>query len=126
MADYTLRTVPFRIMRPALALLATACQAAMVQVYTKEWPHQALADKVFLLKEKTAALKHPTRNSIQTHIAAWYGLTLDLQAAVKNTHPELFWLLANVIQEVIWIKPAWMYMQEKMTEWVAENGQVVQ
>jgi len=124
MKPYTLRNVPFRIMRPALALLSASCQVALVQVYSKEWPHQQIATKVFLLKDKTAALKHPTRNMIQTHIAAWYGLTLDLQAAVLDTHPDLARLLANATKETEWIKPAWLFMQERMQAWVAENGVV--
>jgi hypothetical protein len=121
---YTLCNVPFRIMRPALALLSASCQIAMVQAYTKDWPHQELARKVFLLKDKTDALKNPKRDTMQTHIAAWYGLTLDLQAAVADTHPELARLLASATKEVGWIEPAWQFMQERMKSWVAENGAV--
>lgn len=122
MTDYTLRTVPFRIMRPALKMLMVACMAVITQAYTKEWPHQRLATKVFLLQDKTDALKNPIRNTLQTHIAAWYGVALELHEAVKDTHPELARLLASATKEVGWIEPAWQFMQERMKTWVAESG----
>jgi hypothetical protein len=124
MTDYTLRTVPFRIMRPALKMLMVACMAVITQVYSKEWAHQQLATKVFLLQNKTDALKRPTRDTIQVHIAAWFGLALDLQEAVKDTHPELARLLVSATKEVGWIEPAWQFMQERMKTWVTENGAV--
>ena len=124
--DYTLRTVPFRIMTPALQLLSTLVLSALTQVYTTDWPHKQLAAKAFSLRDKTNALKNPTRNTMITHLAAWYGLGHELRAAIATDNPGLADVLMNALNGVSWLQPAWEYIQERMKEWVQQNSEVVQ
>lgn len=120
--DYTLRTVPFRILRPSLKLLPTIVTTVLGQVYTKEWEHKKLAAKVFVLKDKTDALENPTRDKALTHLTSWYGVALELTEAIKPTHPELATILANATNDMQWLQPAWEFMRGKMAEWVEKNA----
>lgn len=120
--DYTLRTVPFRILRPALKLLPAVTLAVLTQVYTKEWAHKKLAAKAFALKGKTDALKNPSRRQTVVHLTSWYGLALELADVIKPDNPALADLLANAVKELDWLQPAWEYMQGEMAKWVEKNA----
>lgn len=118
---YTLANVPFRILRPALKLLPVIVSSALTQVYVKDWEHRKLAAKIIALKDKTDALKKPSRRTTLVHLTSWYGLALELASAVQVTHPELGALLQNATKDVDWLQPSWEYMQGKMAEWVEVN-----
>lgn len=119
---YTLRNVPFRILRPALKVLPVLVSALLAQVYTKEWSHQPLARKVYALKLRTDALKNPTRHTVVVHLTAWYGVAQELRDAVQTSHPELAGILADTIRDNDWLEPSWVYMKGKMDEWVTTNS----
>lgn len=105
-------------MRPTLKTLMGA--ALMVFGQTADDLRQTnikLCAKVIKLQEHTNALKNPTRNDEQAHLAAWYGVSLELCDAVDSTSPELAGLLRGVLSEAAWIEPAWNYMSERMAEW---------
>ncbi len=110
---YTLRTVPFRIMRPTLKTL----MASALMVFGQAETDQKLATKIVLLRDATNKLENPTRHDMQTRIAAWYGVSLELCEAIDSTLPELAGLLRGVVKEADWIAPAWEYMNERMAEW---------
>jgi len=112
-STYTLKTIPFRIMRPTLATLMGAALLVFGQVEVDD----KLATKLFLLRDATNKLENPTRHQIQTHLAAWYGVSLELADATEAGNPQLAGLLRNVCKEADWIAPAWEYMQERMVEW---------
>lgn len=115
---YTLRNVPFRIMRPALKTVMSAVLLVFGQAQTVD---EKLATKIFLLRDKTNALENPTRHNMTTHLAAWYGVGLELADAVDSTSPELAGLLRNVLKEADWIRPAWEYMSDRIQEWQSSN-----
>ena len=114
---YTLKTVPFHIMRPALKTLLASTLLVFGQVYDPKTTDEKLARKIFLLEEKTRALKNPTRQQMQTHLAAWYGVATELTDTASASYPELAGLLRNVLKEAAWIEPAWSYMKGQMEQW---------
>lgn len=119
---YTLRTVPFRIMRPTLKTLMAA--ALMVFGQTSDSLRKSnikLAAKIISLRDATNKLENPTRQDMQTRIAAWYGVSLELCEAIDSTSPELAGLLRGVVKEADWIEPAWVYMNERMAEWTTSS-----
>lgn len=112
---YTLRTVPFRIMRPTLKTLMAA--ALMVFGQTSDDLRKSnikLCAKIIQLQNATNKLDNPTRDDAQTHLAAWYGVSLELCEAIDSTSPELARLLRGVVKEADWIEPAWEYMKGQM------------
>lgn len=111
--NYTLKTVPFKIMRPTLKTLMASALMVLSQVKTDD----ALATKIFLLRDNTQALENPTRHDMQVRIAAWYGVSIELTAAIDASYPELAGLLRNVVTQADWIEPAWQYMREQMEQW---------
>jgi len=113
----TLKTVPFKMLRPALKTLMGATLMVLAHTYTREWTNDALATKINLLHEKSNALENPTRQNLTTHLAAWYGVALELVDTVTPINPELAALLGNVCKEADWIEPAWIYMREQMEKW---------
>ena len=116
--SYTLKTVPFAIMRPALKTLMAS--ALMVFGQTADDLHKSnvkLTEKIFLLREVTNKLENPTRHNLTTHLTAWYGVALELADALDSTSPELAGLLRNVCKEADWIAPAWVYMKGQMEQW---------
>lgn len=116
--SYTLKTVPFNIMRPALKTLMAS--ALMVFGQTADDLRKSnihLAAKIISLRDATNKLENPTRHNLTTHLAAWYGVSLELADAVDITSPALAGLLRNVVKEAEWIHPAWEYMSERMQEW---------
>ena len=113
----TLKTVPFGIMRPTLKTLMASVLAVFGQTYDREWTNEKLAAKITLLHEKTNALENPTRNNMRTHLAAWYGVAIELTETVDPSYPELAGLLRNVTKECDWIEPAWLYMKGQMEQW---------
>lgn len=112
--SYTLKTVPFRIMRPTLKTLMAATLSVLANTQPTD---EKLATKIFLLRDASNALENPTRNNMRTHLAAWYGVGLELADAVDSTSPELAGLLRNVLKEADWIEPAWSYMKGRMDAW---------
>ena len=112
-STYTLKTIPFRIMRPTLATLMGAALLVFGQVEVDD----KLATKLFLLRDATNKLENPTRHQIQTHLAAWYGVSLELADATEAGNPQLAGLLRNVCKEADWIAPAWVYMKGQMEQW---------
>lgn len=112
--DYTIRTVPFRILHPTLKMLSTAVAAALTQVYTKEWEHQQTAGKIIVLRDKTLALENQTRNTVLTHLVSWYGLALELSACIESTHPQLAGMLKGTTQNLQWLDSMWEFMKERM------------
>ncbi len=110
----TLKTVPFKMLRPTLKTLMGATLMVLAHTYTREWTNDALATKINLLHEKSRDLENPTRHNMQTHLAAWYGVALELVDTVTPTHPEMAALLGNVVKECDWIAPAWEYMKGQM------------
>lgn len=111
--SYTLKTVPFKIMRPTLKTLMASALMVLSQVTVDD----KLAIKIFLLRDKSNALENPTRHNMATYLAAWYGVSLELIDAVQDTAPELAGLLGNVVKEADWIRPAWEYMKGQMDAW---------
>ena len=112
--SYTLKTVPFGIMRPTLKTLMASALTVLANTPAVD---EKLATKIFLLRDKTNALENPTRNNMRVHLAAWYGVGLELADAVDSTTPELAGLLRNVLKEADWIEPAWEYMKGQMDAW---------
>lgn len=110
---YTLKTVPFGLMRPALKTLMASVLLVVGQVDADD----KLVTKIFLLRDKTNALENPTRHHMQTHLAAWYGVALELSTAADAMNPELAALLRDVLKEAGWIEPAWVYMKGQMDAW---------
>ena len=115
--SYSLKTVPFRILRPTLKTL----MGAVILVWGQVDTDQKLSVKIILLQDKTNALENPTRNNMATHLAAWYGVGLELADVADTTKPELAALLRDVLKEAGWIRPAWEYMQERMAEWATSS-----
>jgi len=116
--SYTLKTVPFNIMRPALKTLMAS--ALMVFGQTSDDLRKSniqLAAKVISLRDMTGKLENPTRHNLTTHLTAWYGVALELADALDSTSPELAGLLRNVCKEADWIAPAWVYMKGQMEQW---------
>lgn len=114
---HTLKTVPFNIMRPTLKTLMGA--ALLVFTQTADDLRKSnikLAAKVISLRDASNKLENPTRHNMTTHLAAWYGVSLELADATDSTSPELAGLLRNVVKEADWIEPAWLYMQEQMAK----------
>ena len=111
--SYSLKTVPFRILRPTLKTL----MGAVILVWGQVDTDQKLSVKIMKLQDKTNALENPTRNNMATHLAAWYGVGLELADVAEATKPELATLLRDVLKEAGWIRPAWDYMSERMAEW---------
>jgi hypothetical protein len=116
MTDYTFRTVPFRILSPALKLLPVVVTGVLSQVYTKTWEHRPLAAKIVALNEKTKALKNPTRNKALVHLTAWYGVAIELRAALPVEQVGLALALDNVITQCAWLQASWEFMQSKVNE----------
>jgi hypothetical protein len=114
----TLKTIPFGIMRPTLKTL----MAAALMVFSQIESDEKLATKVILLRDKTNTLENPTRHHMQTHLAAWYGVAIELTEASAASYPELSALLANVVKECDWIEPAWLYMKGQMEQWQNANS----
>lgn len=112
-ANYTLKTVPFRIMRPTLKTLMASALMVLIQVSVDD----KLSTKILLLRDKTRALENPTRHHMQTHLAAWYGVAQELADAANSTSPELAALLRNVVKQADWLEPAWQYMKGQMEQW---------
>jgi hypothetical protein len=115
---HTLRTVPFNIMRPTLKTLMGATLLVFGQAaddLRKTNIH--LAAKIISLRDATNKLENPTRHNLQTHLAAWYGVAIELTEAVTVSYPELSALLGNVVKECDWIAPAWEYMKGQMEQW---------
>lgn len=115
---HTLKTVPFSTMRPALKVLMGA--ALMVFAQTSDTLRKTniqLAAKIISLRDVSQKLKNPTRQNMQTHLAAWYGVTLELADTVDSTTPELAALLREMLKEADWIEPAWLYMKGQMEQW---------
>ena len=115
---HTLKTVPFAIMRPTLKTFMASTLLVFGQATDID---EKLSTKIFLLRDKTNALQNPTRHHMQTHLAAWYGVALEVADAADAGKPELAGLLRNVLKEAEWIAPAWEYMQGKLQEWATEN-----
>lgn len=122
MTNYTLRTVPFRILRPALKLFPVLVSGLLAQVYTKTWGHQKLAVKIYALKLRTDALENPPRRKVVLHLTAWYGVAQELRDAVQESHPELARVLSDTIRENDWLEPSWQYMKGEMDKWVTSNS----
>lgn len=114
----TLKTVPFGIMRPALKTLMASTLMVLSQVEVDD----KLAIKIFALRDKTKALENPTRHHMQTHLAAWYGVGIELTEAIDTSYPEFAGLLRNVLKEADWIEPAWLYMKGQMEQWQTERS----
>ena len=115
---HTLKTVPFNIMRPALKTLMASALMVFAQVADDlRKSNIQLAAKIISLRDATNKLENPTRHHLQTHLAAWYGVALELADASDSTSPELAGLLRNVCQEADWIEPAWTYMKGQMEQW---------
>ncbi len=115
---YTLKTVPFAIMRPALkTLMASALMVFSQTADDLRKSNIQLAAKIISLRDATNKLENPTRHNMTTHLAAWYGVSLELADATDSTSPELAGLLRNVVKEADWIQPAWDYMKGRMQEW---------
>lgn len=123
MTTYTLANIPFRILRPALKLLPTIVSSVLGQVYVKDkaWEHRKLAAKIIALKDKTDALKSPSRRVTLVHLTSWYGLALELADAAEETLPEMAGILRGAARDVDWLQPSWEFMQGKMAEWVEVN-----
>jgi len=115
---YTLRTVPFRIMRPTLKTL----MASALMVFGQAETDQKLATKIVLLRDATNKLENPTRHNMVTHLTAWYGVSLELADAIAATQPELSALLQAVCKEADWIAPAWEYMKGQMDTWASKGS----
>lgn len=122
MTDYTFRTVPFRILTPALKMLPVIVTGAMSQVYAPTWEHRPLAAKIMALKAATDALKNPTRNKALVHLTAWYGVAIELRAAMPVEQVGLALALDNTIEDVKWLEPSWEFMQERMAAWTIINS----
>jgi hypothetical protein len=116
MTDYTFKTVPFRILSPALKLLPVTVCAVLVQVYTPTWEHRPLAAKIMALKALTDSLKNPRRNSAIVHLTSWYGVAIELRAALPVEQIGLALALDKTIDDMKWLQPSWDFMQMKMAE----------
>ena len=123
MNQYTYKTVPFKVLKPALKLLMTSYTIVFTQVYDEAFAveHPKLGLKVLTLKEKTEALENPTRNQLISYITAWYGLTKDLAGYLETSQPAFADILRKEIADLNWLEVAWVYMSEQMAKWVAEN-----
>lgn len=116
MTDYTFKTVPFRILSPALKLLPVIVTGVLSQVYMRTWEHRPLAARIMALKEKTDTLKNPTRNTALVHLTVWYGAAIDLRAALPAEQIGLALALDNAVNEFKWLERSWEFMKEKMAE----------
>jgi hypothetical protein len=116
MPDYTFKTVPFRILSPALKLLPVTVCAVLVQVHTPTWEHRPLAAKIMALKALTDSLKNPRRNSAIVHLTSWYGLAIELRAALPDEQIGLAMALDKVIADYKWLERSWEFMKDKMAE----------
>lgn len=106
--QYTLRTVPYSLMRPMALSFQALCGIVITQLYTPEWEHQGLAARLVWLKEKTGDFRGVPRGKAIATCTAWYDLAKDLAAVCDP-------LLAKPLQDAIvtasWIEPAWEYMK---------------
>jgi NTP pyrophosphatase (non-canonical NTP hydrolase) len=115
---YTLRNIPFRIMRPTLKTLMASVLMVFAQVADDlRKSNVRLAAKIISLRDVTNKSENPTRQQMQTYLAAWYGVALELIDAIDSTQPELAGLLRNVVKECEWLQPAWEYMKGQMEQW---------
>jgi hypothetical protein len=114
--DYTFRTVPFRILSPALKLLPVVVTGVLTQVYTKTWEHRPLAAKIVALKTATDALRNPSRNKTLVHLTAWYGVAIELRAALPVEQIGMALALDKTIDDMKWLQPSWEFMQQKMAQ----------
>lgn len=118
--SHTLRTIPFRIMRPTLKTIMGA--ALVVFAQTSDGLRKTdirLCAKIVSLRDATNKLDNPTRHQLQTHLTAWYGVSKELADAIDNTNPELAALLRGVVKEAAWLEDAWQYMKGQMDQWQA-------
>jgi hypothetical protein len=111
--QYTLKTVPFTMMRPAALTLQFMCSMVITQVYSKEWEHQGLAMRLYWLKEKTGDMRGMTRPKAVATCTAWYDLAKDIAAVVDE---PLAKLVRDALTNVDWLEPAWVYMKEQTTK----------
>ena len=120
---HTLKTVPFGIMRPTLKTLMAAALLVFGQASDDlRKSDLRLCAKIVSLRDATNKLDNPTRHDLQTHLAAWYGVAIELTEAVAVSYPELSGLLQSVVKEADWIDPAWRYMKERMEQWTTNNS----
>jgi hypothetical protein len=116
MTDYTFKTVPFRILSPALKLLPVTVCAVLTQVYTPTWEHRPLAAKIVALKALTDSLKKPRRNSAIVHLTSWYGCAIELREALPPKQIGLALALDKVIADYKWLDRSWEFMKQRMAE----------
>jgi len=114
--DYTFKTVPFRILSPALKALPAIVTGVLSQVHTPTWEHRALSAKIMALYDMTKALKNPRRNSALVHLTSWYGLAIELRAALPPEQIGLAIALDKTINDLKWLDRSWEFMKAKMAE----------
>ena len=116
MPDYTFKTVPFRILSPALKLLPVTVCAVLSQVHTPTWGHRPLSAKIVALQAFTKSLKNPKRNTAIVHLTSWYGLAIELRQVLPDEQIGLAISLDKLIDDMKWLQPSWEFMQAKMAE----------
>jgi hypothetical protein len=116
MTDYTFRTVPFRILSPALKALPLIVTSVLSQVHTPTWEHRPLSAKIMALQAFTKSLKNPRRNTVLVHLTSWYGLAIELRAALPPEQIGLAMALDKTIDDMKWLQISWEFMQTKMAE----------
>jgi hypothetical protein len=116
MPDYTFKTVPFRILSPALKALPAIVTGVLSQVHTPTWEHRPLSAKIMALHAMTKSLKNPRRNTVLVHLTSWYGLALELKEALPPEQIGLALALDKTIDDMKWLQPSWKFMQQKMAE----------
>lgn len=116
MPDYTFKTVPFRILKPALKSLPLIVTGVLSQVHTPTWEHRPLSAKIMALYPMTKSLKNPRRNSAIVHLTSWYGLAIELRAALPPEQIGLALALDKTIADMKWLQPSWEFMQQRMAE----------
>lgn len=116
MKDYTFKTVPFRILTPALKIMPVIVPLVLMQVYVKDWEHKELAAKIIALQEKTMVLNNPKRNTALVHLTAWYGLAKELKVVLPDDNAGLVAILDNLLKEMVWLEPSWQFMQQRIQE----------
>lgn len=116
MPDYTFKTVPFRILSPALKMLPAIVTGVLSQVHTPTWEHRALSAKIMALYAMTKALENPRRNTALVHLTSWYGCAIELKEALPPEQIGLAMALDKTIEDMKWLQPSWEYMQTKMEE----------
>lgn len=119
MTDYTFKTVPFRIMSPALKALPAIVTGVLSQVHTPTWEHRPLSAKIVALNALTKSLKNPRRNTVLVHLTSWYGVAKELRAALPPEQIGLALALDKVIDDMKWLERSWEFMKQRMAEYKA-------